>query len=324
MPVVTNFPHGAFLRKIKAAAVATSVAKRVLHPGHFMAAARLHRTRKRDKRVFDDAQLALVSEILPGGFLHFGYFDDPQTQPEDISLNDLLAAQLRYAELLIEQANNPSAPVLDVGCGMGALSAMLADRGYSPVALTPDRLQARHIESHYPHIPIIRCKFEDLPDPAAHAAKYGTVFTSESLQYLKLDRALPLLGDILAPGGRWIACDFFRINSSLAGGKAGHVWDAFRDRIHADGWRITHERDITPHILPTLRYIHMWGSRFGVPLLKFVLLKLRAKQPAIHYILEDVFQMLDGTIADNLQVIDPETFAQNKRYMLLVMEKGSG
>ena len=308
------------MRKIKAAAVATSVAKRLFHPAHFVAAARLHRTRKRDKRVFDDAQLALVSEILPGGFLHYGYFDDPDLRPEDISLNDLLAAQLRYAELLIERAVDPSAPVLDIGCGMGTLSSMLADRGFSPTALTPDRLQARHIESHYPHIPIIRCKFEDLPDPAAHARRYGTIFTAESLQYLKLDHALPLLGDILAPGGRWIACDYFRISPNSTGGKSGHAWDAFCDRIHTAGWQIVDQQDITLNVLPTLRYIHMWASRFGVPLLKFMLLKLRAKQPAIHYLLEDVFQMLDGTIEDNLQVVDPDTFVKNKRYVLLVMQ----
>jgi len=310
---------GARLRKLKAAAIGTSIARRVFNPRHLLHAIRLHRTRKRSKRAFDDAQLALLAEILPGGFLHYGYFDDPDRQPEDISLNELLAAQRRYAELLIEHAQDTTAPVLDIGCGMGGLSAMLLDRGFSPTALTPDRLQARHIQATWPAIPVIQSKFEDLTDPASHAGRYGTVFTSESLQYLKLDRALPLLRDILAPGGRWIACDYFRI--SQAAEKSGHQWEEFRARIQADGWTIAYERDITPHILPTLRYIHMWGLRFGVPLLKFVLLKLQAKQPGLHYILQDAFTQLDGVIEDNLQVINPDTFAKQKRYMLLVMER---
>jgi cyclopropane fatty-acyl-phospholipid synthase-like methyltransferase len=299
-----------------------SVLKRIVHPGHLFHALSLQRKRKTNKRAYDDAQLAFLSEILPGGFLHYGYFDDPDRLPDDISLNELLTAQRRYAELLMECVHDRSAPVLDVGCGMGALSELLVERGYEAVALTPDRLQARHIETEYPGIPIIRSKFEDLPQPANHAGRYGTIVTSESLQYLDLDRALPLLEQILKPGGRWIACDYFRRGNGESGGdKSGHDWNHFRERIARDGWVITLERDITGHILPTLRYMHMWGARFGVPLLKFILLKLRVKQPAVHYILHDVFRMLDGTIEDNLELIDPDTFARTKRYMLLVMQR---
>ena len=37
---------------------------------------------------------------------------------------------------------------------------------------------------------------------AEHAGRYGTVVTSESLQYLDLDKALPLIATLLKPGGR--------------------------------------------------------------------------------------------------------------------------
>ena len=310
------------MRKVRAKPAVFSIIKRIVHPGHLIRALGLQWNRKVNKRAYDDAQLAFLSEILPGGFLHYGYFDDPDRLAANISLNDLLGAQRRYAELLLECAQDRSTPVLDIGCGMGTLSAMLVERGYHAVALTPDRLQARHIEAKHPDIPVIRCKFEDLPDPADHTGRYGTVVTSESLQYLNLDRALPLLRDILKPGGRWIACDYFRRGDGEAGGdRSGHDWDRFRERVTREGWAITYERDITAHVLPTLRYMHMWGARFGVPLLKFSLLKLRAKQPAAHYLLQDVFQMLDGTIEDNLELIDPDVFARTKRYMLMVLER---
>ncbi len=306
-------------RKLKAGAAAKSIAGRVFHPAHLAKAINLQRRRKTNKRAYDDAQLALLAQIIPGGYLHYGYFDDPTREPREISLAEITRAQQRYAELLVELAEDKTSPVLDVGCGMGAMSKLLHDRGFAPTALTPDRFQATHIATQYPQIPLIQAKFEDLPDAESHAGRYGTIFTSESLQYLKLDAALPLLEKILKPGGRWIACDYFRIGPAVE--KSGHRWEAFTEKLRETGWEITHERDITPHVLPTLRAAHMWATQFGIPLLKFVELKLRVKQPALHYVLQGLFEQLDGVIDDNLKVIDPAVFASQKKYVLLSMRR---
>ena len=306
-------------RKIKAGAAAKSIAGRVLHPKHLVNAIKLQRARKANKRVYDDAQLALLAQIIPGGYLHYGYFDDINREPREISLAEITRAQQRYAELLVDLAQDQEAPVLDVGCGMGAMSKLLLDRGFKPTALTPDRFQATHITNSYPQIPLLQCKFEDLPNPDEHAGRYGTVFTSESLQYLKLDRALPLLAKILKPGGRWIACDYFRIGSAHE--KSGHRWEGFTERLRETGWAITYERDITPHVLPTLRAAHMWATQFGIPLLKFVELKLRVKQPALHYVLQGLFEQMDGVIEDTLKTIDPAVFASQKKYVLLSIQR---
>ena len=311
------------MRKLKANVVAKSIAGRLVHPRHLFRAASLQRNRKQTKRAYDDAQLALFARVLPTGFLHYGYFDDAEKKPEDISIADVHRAQRRYAELLLEHAHDRSGPALDVGCGLGGLCAMLRDRGFAPVALTPDRTQVKHIRATQPDVPVIECKFEDLPDVEQHAAKYPTVITSESLQYLKLDRALPLMERILKPGGTWIACDFFRTKPGMGGGKGGHNWEEFHAALARHGWRIDFERDITPHILPTLRYIHMWADQFGKPALEFGLLKLRAKQPGVHYVIEDVLTMLHGVIEDNLQIIDPAAFVENKKYVMLVMRRAS-
>ncbi|HEV2296081.1 MAG TPA: methyltransferase domain-containing protein [Tepidisphaeraceae bacterium] len=308
-------------RKLKAGAAAKSIAGRVFNPAHLLKAVKLQRGRKQNKRAYDDAQLALLSQIIPGGYLHYGYFDDVDREPREISLAEITRAQQRYAELLVDLADDRESPVLDVGCGMGAMSKLLLDRGFKPTALTPDRFQATHIRQTYPQIPLIECKFEDLPDPEQHAGRYGTVFTSESLQYLKLDRALPLLEKILKPGGRWIACDYFRIGSAHE--KSGHRWEGFTDKLRETGWEIAYQRDITPHVLPTLRAAHMWATQFGIPLLKFVELKLRVKQPALHYVLQGLFEQLDGVIDDNLKTIDPAVFASQKKYVLLTMQRAS-
>jgi hypothetical protein len=310
------------LTKLKAGTVARSVAKRILLPNHLFRAVRAQSGRRKQPRYANDPQLALLSEILPGGFLHYGYFDNPDTIGAEISLAEFGRSQDRYAELLVNLAERPELPVLDVGCGMGGLSRMLRDRGFSPTALTPDGHQAGHIGRIYPDIPVIHSKFEHLPHPESHAGRYGTVFTSESLQYLKLPLALPLMGQVLAPGGVWVACDMFRTGDSR--GKGGHNWNDFRSQLDEHGWQIAYERDITPNIMPTLRLIHMFGSDIGTPLLQFGLSKLRGKQPGLHYLLEDVLGMLTQVVRTNLSEVDPDEFLATKKYLLLTLRRAAG
>lgn len=305
--------------KLKAGTIARSVATRLLHPKHLTRAVQLQRGRIKQSKASDDPQLAVLSRILPGGFLHYGYFDDPDRPPEEISLAEVVRAQRRYAELLLDLAHDTAAPVLDVGCGMGQLCVMLRERGFTPTALTPGRYQAEHIAQTLPDIPVIRSKFEDLPDPEQHAGRYGTIITSESLQYLKLPRALPLMGRVIAPGGTWIACDFFRTGESR--GKGGHNWNDFTQALVEHGWEISYERDITAHIMPTLRAIHMWGHSVGLPLLEFGINKLRLKQPGLHYVLEETLAMIDEVIAKHLTEVDPADFARHRRYVLLTLRR---
>ena len=67
--------------------------------------------------------------------------------------------------------------------------------------------------------------------------------------------------------------------------------------------------------------MHLWATRLGVPLFQFARLKLRAKQPAVHYVLEDALAMLDGVIEDNIRLVDPGVFAARKKYVLLVARR---
>ena len=91
---------------------------------------------------------------------------------------------------------------------------------------------------------------------------------------------------ILKPDGRWIVSDYFRIGEG--GGKSGHGWEEFMQKLQRGGWKIVSQRDITQNVLPTLACVDMWGGRLGSPLFKFVLGKIRRKSPAIYYLIEDV------------------------------------
>ena len=322
-PVVQPAPIHA-VRKVKGSTLAASVLKRAVHPGHLWTAAKLHKNRKANRRAFDDTRLAMYAQFLPSDFLHYGYFEDVDRHPREMSLNDLTRAQTRYADRLLELVGPTTrgqftGAVLDVGCGMGGLSRMLKDRGASPVALTPDKLQAAHIAKTLPGVPVIRSKFEAL-DGAEHAGRYDAVVTAESLQYLKLDKALPLLQTILKPGGAWVACDYFQTRTATDDPTC-HNYRAFADRVAAAGWRVTHEQDITANVLPTLAFLHMLATQFGLPLMNFGILRLRRKQPGLHHLLAGLFAQIDGVIADNLGLVDPVQFARDRQYMLLKLER---
>ena len=307
------------VRKVKGRTLAASVLKRAVHPGHLWTAAKLHKNRKANRRAFDDTRLAMYAKFLPDGYLHYGYFEDVDRQPREMSLNDLTRAQTRYADRLLELVGPTTGAVLDVGCGMGGLSRMLQARGASPVALTPDKLQAAHIAKTLPGVPVIRSKFEAL-SAEEHAGRYDAVVTSESLQYLKLDKALPLLAGILKPGGAWVASDYFQTKTATDDPTC-HNYKAFQDRVRDAGWRVTFEQDITANVLPTLAFLHMLATQFGLPLMNFGILRLRRKQPGLHHLLAGLFAQVDGVIADNLGLVDPVQFARDRQYMLLKLER---
>lgn len=278
-------------------------------------ARRAARRQKFVARVRDDAQLKLYGELLPGGFLHYGYFEDPQICPREISLADVERAQRLYADEMLRGIGPDDGPILDVGCGLGGLSRLLLERGLEPVALSPDRHQIAHIRESYPGIETLEMRFEDL-DGDAHRGRYGVVLTAESLQYLEMDVALPLIQKVLRPGGRWLACDYFRTGDQ---GSDSETWQSFAARLERHGFEVCSRRDITPHVLPTLAYLHLWGAEIARPILRFGVGKIKRKAPAVHHLLEETLETLNGRIEHHLDLVDPVIFAANYRYLLLEM-----
>lgn len=297
--------------------IAKLVLKRFLNPVHLTRVIRLQRGRKKVKRVYDDAQLKLYNEILPGDYLHYGYFDDPTIHPLDMTINMIYNAQNRYAEKLVELITDKQRPVLDIGCGMGGLLGLMNQHKLDATGLTPDINQAKHIREKYPNT-LIESRFEDM-DGSKYEKHFGTVVTSESLQYLDMAVAFPLIDRILVDGGKWVACDYFRIGAE--GEKSGHNWKMFTENLAKYGFKITHETDITPNILPTIAYVHHWAANIGVPVKNFALGKLRVKAPGIHYALEEAIPVIEEKLKKNIDTVDPKIFAANKRYVLLVMER---
>lgn len=306
--------------KITAAFAAKCIIGRVALPSNWSPLwQRLRRPKIRGKSA-DDAQLKLYGQLLPSGFLNYGYSDDPTRPPEKMCLHDIEQAQLRYATRLADLVVDREQRILDAGCGMGGLTGLLLQRGLHPTALTPNRTQIKNVRTVYPTVPLIEGKLEQIPLPEYRHA-FGTVITSESFQYVNLAQGLAVLEQILRPGGRWILCDYFRGTTSTH--HSGHRWEEFTAALEKNGWRITQQEDITAHVLPTIAFVHMWAKRVGLPVAQFATERLERKRPALHYILQDVIGKAREQIQGQLDIVDPIVFAREKKYLTLVIERAA-
>lgn len=290
--------------------------RRTLHPAHLYRA--LRKSRRSDEGIQSgDERLRLFSRILPGGYLNYGFHEDVHAQPDELSLADIARSQRRYGALIIDRLDGIDGPVLDVGCGMGGLLGDLRARGFDALGVTPDRHQVEFLRREHPDLVVVQSKLERL-DPEEYRGRFAAVVNAESIQYVRLRRALPVLDAILAPGGRWVVCDYFRHEHGEHGG--GKVYGEFLE--HVDGrFRVVYERDITDHVLPTLAFAHMCGRRFGLPLLDLVIGNLERRRPGTHHLLEETLDVLRGTAEEVVDIVDPEAFAAGGRYRLLVLRR---
>ena len=305
-------------KKITAGFVAKSIAGRLFHPCNWKPFARCFRRSENGQKSADDASLKLYGQILPGGFLNYGYSENPAVTPGTTTIDSIQNAQICYGERLADLVKDKESRVLDAGCGLGGLVGLLLKRGLFPTALTPNRTQIRRVRDVFPAVPMIEGRLEKIPLPEFHHA-FGTVITSESFQYMNLPVALDVIKQVLKPGGRWILCDYFRTS---AGARAsGHLWTDFTAAIEARGWHIVSQQDITANVLPSIAFAHMFGQRFGLPAAQFATDRLERKRPALHFLLQDVIGKLRGNLQSQLDVVDPVIFAREKKYMTLVIEQ---
>ena len=352
---------------------------------HHLARWALRRTGRRSEATADaDAQLLLYSRMLPGGFLHFGYFDDPDTPPEEVSFALLERAQLRYAERVAELVGPPPGTLLEAGCGMGGMLGVFRARGHEVTGLTPDRFQIDHLRRTLPDVPILHCRFEELDEehvrkPGAcrfdnpnadrfsrenvesrsivtskssfttrhdhgndrYLGYFDKIVHAESLQYMRPDGALRALDRALAPDGRWIVADYFRLDESADGSpcpqasgsgpntapttaarqarssRSGWLLSEFRRRLKKHGFEIEAEEDITPHVLPTLGFARLLAERIGLPAFDFGGEKLRVKLPGLHYIVRPALERARRRARREASQLDPGAFSATKRYLLM-------
>ena len=278
---------------------------------------RYMRDHRPDKSVWDpaeDLELQLYGAIFGNNFLHYGYFPEIPASAEEISLADVKRAMDDYASLLVDRVK-PGERVLDVGCGMGGLLNRLDRAGAKPSGVTPNRAHAQHIRALWPHLPLVECPFEQV-DPARFEQKFDALINAESFQYIDLDKGLAKVKSLLAPGGRWIIIDYYRLQPG-AKNKSGHVLSDFEAALDRHGLAIRERVDVTENVVPSLAYGRMLATQFALPLARFGSDKLFLRQRLLGYLFHDTLKAkLDGVRLDTL---DPDVFRREKRYLLFTI-----
>ena len=291
---------------------------RLLRPDHLLRAVRLAWRHRRRSRRNADGRLQFFADLLPGGYLNYGYHEDSGVRPDELSLNDLARAQARYAELIFEQVADIRGPILDVGCGVGGLLDLMHSRGLDATGLTPDRLQFEYLRTQRPDLKVIHSALESL-DTSSHHRQFEALITAESLQYLRLEQALRSIDELLAPTGRWIICDCFRTDGNSKGG--GQNWSQFLELLKGRRWRIVFEKDISLNVLPTFAHVHMLYGRVGLPLLNFGASEFERKRPGLHYLFQESLERLRVSCDQAVKQVDPDFFLSNRKYTLLIIER---
>ncbi len=285
-----------------------------INPVQWIRAGSYARKHSHFQRSANDPELHLYSKILNSRMLHYGYFDDTEIIPEEISLAMFERAQARYAGMIMEHITDRDNVVLDVGCGLGGLAGMMRSNGFETEVVTPDANQAAFIMETLPLIRCHQCKFENF-EPAM---KYGTLINAESLQYINLAKAFRKAEESIQPGGKWIIADYFRTSDDSRG---GHLLSDFLGKAAEYNWKIELERNITPNVLPTLRFLTMYIGRIVLPPKEYGYEKFRLKRPRLYFLSGKLREKVDRKILKETAVIDPEIFAGRRRYMLFVLKK---
>ena len=149
--------------------------------------------------------------------------------------------------------------------------------------------------------------------------------------------ALRAVERALAPDGRWIVADYFRLDEStadVADGVASHDGAArsarsgwrlgdYRRLVEERGFEIEAEEDITAHVLPTLGFACLLAERIGLPAFDFGSEKLRVKLPGLHYVVRPALERARRRARRETAHLDPEVFSATKRYLLMRIRRSA-
>jgi len=231
---------------------------------------------KRDKMSSRELGLVLAQQLLGVEDLHYGLWDADL----ELSLANLIPAQQRYTDLLLEQVARQLAGieqprVLDVGCGTGHMLQLMLERGYRVDAVNPSSHLNRQLRARLERFPdaqttLFDSRFEDLP-PQACQQCYDLLLFSESFQYIPLPDIFAGIPALLKPGGSVVLADFFKTAAHCDGAagdrsfSGGHILADFYRRLEAAPFEVLLDEDLTARVSPNIALLDDWLTRRLVP-----------------------------------------------------------
>lgn len=274
------------------------------------------------KKAMDSREVGLVMGLAAGKYffgsddLHYGLWtDDLTVKPENIR-----KAQDQHSSLLLGAIPADVKTILDVGCGAGALARRLVDKGYVVECVSPSGpLTAEARKKLGTDCPIFEVPFEAVET----TKKYDMVLFSESYQYIKLERSIEQVRNLLRPGGYMMICDFFRRTSEERGPiRGGHKIEPFRELVGRYPFRNLLDQDITKETARNYDLMNDFLNQVGVPIWDLAFRYCEANHPRTTRIARKVFrkkiEKLEQKYFQGLRTA--ETFTRYKTYRLLLYQ----
>jgi len=218
----------------------------------------------------DNARISIVTMKLPilpqlpgfyhlltdGDELHFGFW--PRKQ---MNLS-LLEAQKAHSQLVLARIPALPAHILDVGCGLGATSGLLAEAGHKVVAIAPSESFIDYARTHHPGPEYICCDFLDDHPKIIPPEQYDVILFQESLQYLpELHPVFAKSKALLRPhGGRLVMCDEVSYDLETRSHSPIHLAREIERSFNESGFFVRWHERIGPRVTPTcqamIRLLH--------------------------------------------------------------------
>ena len=269
-----------------------------------------------------DHVLKLYSESIRSPYLHYGFWDEPESiDQNELTLDDMVKAQGRYIEHLASFIPDEVKTILDVGAGIGGNSSYLISKGYEVEALSPDEYQETVFKEKYDgQVKFHRSKFENF-EPEK---KYDLVFESESACYIEIEPGWKTAQKTVRDGGYLLASDYFLYHNDGSGDwhiKASHDEKNYIKKAEEYGFKLIKEFDQTENTMPTLDGAKALMERFIFPTLEYSSNYLGKNYPFILKVIKKAFGKKVDDKMKQLSLLDSKDFKKYKRYMIYLFQK---
>jgi len=269
-----------------------------------------------------DHVLKLYSESIRSPYLHYGFWDNPDlVNTDELTLNEMVAAQERYIEHLVSFIPEEVKNILDVGAGIGGNSSYLLSKGFLVEALSPDEYQEKvFAEKYNGTVTFHRTKFENF-EPQK---QYDLVLESESACYIEIEPGWQSAQKTVRDGGYLLASDYFLHHNDGSGDwhiKASHDEKTYMEKATQYGFKLIREYDQTDNTMPTLDGARAFMDRFIFPTVEFSSNYLETNNPFILKVLKKAFGKKMDTKMKQFSLLKSADFKKYKRYMIFLFQK---
>ncbi len=266
------------------------------------------RRKRRRQRVKVSFALRFYSEVLKLDHLHYGLWDG-----EPLNLEGMRSAQERYLERLASYIPEGTGTILDVGCGTGAFSALLKERGFTVEGLSPDPHQQKLYAERVGQ-PFHLTRFQEF-EPQR---RYDLVMMSEVAQYIWLPSFFPAVRRA-CPDGHLLLADYFRIpvGGELPKG-SGHPLAGFLEEAGKNGVELLEREDITAATAPTLDLGKNLLDDHFEPAVLLVGETLESRHPWIYGLGRRLLRRRFEKLIEGRDFVDGEAFRRTRKYLILL------